>query len=97
MYCFLDCMPLYDIEVMSCLDVQFFCPTGGAGLPWGVFPGGVALPLPPLYDADGGDTAEEGGWWDEGLHLGRPVRSQEDLQVSIEVTPTVLYFMSFLK
>lgn len=90
-------MPLCDTEEMSCLDIQVFCPTGGAGLPWGVFPGGVTLPLPPLYDADGQDPTEEGGWRDEGLHLGRPIRSQENLQVSIEVTPAVLFFMSFLK
>lgn len=91
------CHCVCDTEDVSCLDIQVFCPTGGAGLPWGVFPGGVALPLPPLYDADGWDPTEEGGWRDEGLHLGRPIRSQEDLQVSIEVTPAVLFFMSFLK
>lgn len=95
--CSLNCMPLCDTQEMSCLDIKVFCPTGGAGLPWGVFPGGVTLPLPPLYDADGWDPTEEGGWRDEGLHLGRPIRSQEDLQVSIEVTPAVLFFMSFLK
>lgn len=59
--CSLNCMPLCDTEDMSCLDIQVFCPTGGAGLPRGVFPGGVTLPLPPLYDADGRDPTEESG------------------------------------
>ena len=59
------------------------CVVGGACVPGGVLPGGITLPLPPLYDADGGDPAEEGGRRNEGLHVCRSLRPQKDLQVHL--------------
>lgn len=56
---------------MSCFDIKVFCFIGGAGLLWGVFLGGVTLLLFLLYDVDGWDLIEEGGWRDEGLYFGR--------------------------
>ena len=71
------------MSVVSSALILCVCVVGGACVPGGVLPGGIALPLPPLYDADGGDPAEEGGRRNEGLHVCRSLRPQKDLQVHL--------------